>query len=299
MKRLISIVLSAAIALCPIFASNAACTHSYTETEVAPTCTERGYILKTCTLCGDTDKGYVSLYEERDNCYFLLEGERSGNTLNVSLTVHNNTGFWANRFTLNYNPDALEVISATKGDVWPASAGLTVNSEGDSPYIRFYGDNSTLENNTKNGLIFKVSFNIKGKMDDWGIALTARTRDNINVEAQPVPFELIDTVTVGYGDHSYDAGFIITAPTYTSEGEIRYTCTVCNHTKTETIPSITIPGDINSDKKLDSADTLLIKSYLAGIRIDQSYITKMDVNEDSKINAKDLLLVKKRILGLA
>ncbi len=295
MKKLISIVLSAAIALCPVFTAQAVCAHSYTETEVSATCADRAHTLITCSLCGETEKVYPSLYEAPDGCYFILEGEKNEDILNVTVTLHNNPGFWANRLTLNYNANALEVISTTKGDVWPASASVTVNAESETPYVRFYGDYNSLENNTKNGLIFAVSFKINGSIADWGLSLSARSRDNINVDGKTVPFELIDTSSLGYSDHSFDEGVVITAPTNISAGEIKYTCSVCSYSKTDIIP---ITGDINGDGKLDSYDILLIKSHLAGFKISADYISRMDVNTDSKINAKDLLFLRKRFAGL-
>lgn len=295
MKKLISIILSATIALCPVFSSHAVCAHSYIETDVSSTCSDRAHTLKTCTLCGEKEKVYPSLYEAPDGCYFILEGEKNEDILNVTVSLHNNPGFWANRLTLNYNANALEVISTTKGDVWPASASVTVNAESETPYVRFYGDYNNLENNTKNGLIFSVSFKINGSIADWGLSLSARSRDNINVDGKTVPFEIIDTSSLGYSDHSFDEGVVTIPPTNTEAGEIKYTCGICGYSKAEIIA---ITGDINGDGRLDSYDMLLIKSHLASIKLDASFVAKMDVNSDSKINAKDLLFLRKRFAGL-
>lgn len=299
MKKLISFLLCATIALSPVFASKAVCAHSYTEADIAATCSNRAHTLKTCSLCGDTEAIYSPLYSAPDGCYFLLEGEMSGNVLNVTVTLNNNPGFWANRLTLNYNSAALEVASTTKGDVWPASASVTVNTESSTPYVRFYGDDTALQNNTKNGLIFAVSFKIKGEMSDWGLSLSAKSRDNINVDGNAVPFKIVETVTLGYGDHVYDEGVVITEPTYISTGMMKYTCTICKDTKTEQIPVLdVIPGDVNLSGRIESQDMLIIKMYLVGIKTNMSNVEYMDANSDGFVNAKDLLYLKKVFLGI-
>ena len=295
MKKVISLALCIAMMLCSAFVTSASCEHSYITTEIPATCSERSHTLKTCTICGETDKIYAPLYEEPEGCYFAFEGQINGDVFDVTVSLRNNPGFWANRLTLNYNAQALEVISTAKGDVWTSNASVTVNAESETPYIRFYAENNALANNTKNGLVFSVSFKINGSINDWGLSLNAKSRDNINVDGNTIPFVIIDTATLGYSDHIFDNGIITTEPTNTEAGVIEYTCTECGYIKTDVIPVI---GDVNGDGKLNSEDMLLLKRHLAGFTIELSYISKMDVNSDSKVNAKDLLIMKKRFAGL-
>ena len=43
-------------------------------------------------------------------------------------------------------------------------------------------------------------------------------------------------------DHTWDNGVVTTEPTAEKDGVKTYTCTVCNETKTETIPRLNASG---------------------------------------------------------
>lgn len=51
--------------------------------------------------------------------------------------------------------------------------------------------------------------------------------------------------------HSYDSGMITTPATETTEGVKTYTCSVCNHTKTETIPKLSHTHSLSEDYSKD------------------------------------------------
>ena len=51
--------------------------------------------------------------------------------------------------------------------------------------------------------------------------------------------------------HSYDSGVITTPATETTEGVKTYTCSVCNHTKTETVPKLSHTHSLSEDYSKD------------------------------------------------
>lgn len=51
--------------------------------------------------------------------------------------------------------------------------------------------------------------------------------------------------------HSYDSGMITTPATETTEGVKTYTCSVCNHTKTETVPKLIHTHKLSEDYSKD------------------------------------------------
>lgn len=51
--------------------------------------------------------------------------------------------------------------------------------------------------------------------------------------------------------HSYDSGMITTPATETTEGVKTYTCSVCNHTKTETVPKLSHTHSLSEDYSKD------------------------------------------------
>lgn len=300
MKKALVTLLCTFIVLCSVLPCGAACAHSYVETHHDATCVSRAFTDYTCESCGDSYHVYESLYTAPESCYMALEGDRKDDTLTVTVSLYNNPGFWANRLTLRFNGSALEVISAENGNVWEKSASITVESAPSPSYVRFYCESSELGNNTNNGVVFKVTFKINDTVDNWGIKLEARSMDNINHTHQPVSLQLISTVSLGYGEHSYEYSGVVEEPTYDSEGIASYCCTYCSETKTEAIPSLERPpvGDVNGDGTLDMRDSLDLKLRIADSTKDNEYDPVMDVNEDGRINAKDLLIIKKLIAGV-
>ncbi len=91
-----------------------------------------------------------------------------------------------------------------------------------------------------------------------------------------------------YQRHSWDNGEVTKEPTEDSSGITTYTCSICNATKTETIPPITVdyvPGDINGDGVFDYYDvTELYAAYQSG-EVDAD---TMDVNNDGVVDYYDV-----------
>lgn len=71
MKKKIIVVIFAAVFCCSLAAGLTACKkisheHTYETEVVAPTCTEQGYTLHTCTGCGDS---YLVKQTSKQNAY--------------------------------------------------------------------------------------------------------------------------------------------------------------------------------------------------------------------------------------
>ncbi len=298
MKKIISFALSIVLVLCSIFASSAACNHAYEKTEVEATCVERAHVLNTCTSCGDSYKEYESVAEYPETTYFSVEGERDGDVLNVKVLYGNNPGVYSMRLSLFYNGKALKVSNIKNGDVWKNEPMYTSNETpaSGSPYVRFLYENKGVEDIYNNGTIFTVSFEIKDVMEEWDISFVIENKkDLITHDGKTIAYEIVDSVTLGYGDHSYDEGEIIVAPTLESEGEIKYSCLYCSETKTEVLPMIKyIPGDADLNGKVDSRDCFVLKASLVGMVSQEAPFENLDFNCDGVFNAKDLLCMKKQ-----
>ena len=63
------------------------------------------------------------------------------------------------------------------------------------------------------------------------------------------------------GEHIWNEGEIVTYPTHIAEGRIKYTCTLCPHTKTEVLPTV---GDHSFGAWKNYSDTQHVKECLCG-----------------------------------
>ncbi len=113
-----------------------------------------------------------------------------------------------------------------------------------------------------------------------------------------VRIELGNAVEAGQStehDHVWNDGVITVQPTYKTEGEIVYTCTVCGETRTEVLPVLeTVVGDVNLDGKINLEDLRDIKKLLAGAAGSEEFSEKYsDINADGRLNLDDLAAIKK------
>ncbi len=95
--------------------------------------------------------------------------------------------------------------------------------------------------------------------------------------------------------HQWGPAEIITPPTYTTPGRVKYTCTDCGEFKYEDI----IIGDLNLDGYVDNIDASLILKYDAAI-IDLNPLQRCicDANGDGYVDNMDAALVLKFDAGL-
>ena len=112
--------------------------------------------------------------------------------------------------------------------------------------------------------------------------------------------ELGDAVEAAnvHTEHTWDAGVVTTAPTYTTTGVMTYTCTECGETRTEEIPVLPVkPGDVNGDGVVNLMDIRSLKRYIAdAVPAEIIVFANTDMDEDLSIGMKDLKLLKKAIV---
>ncbi len=295
MKKLFAIALCALIVICSALTSGAACEHNYTAEQMPATCVSRACAVYTCVACGDTYTEFVPLYEVPDGFYTLVEADRDGDTLTATVSIDNSTGIWAAALSLRYNPAALEPVSAETGDILTSGSSVKINEE--KEYVRFYWQNGSDANNTENGVLFTAVFMINAPINEWGLELSYGARDFVNYDNGAVDVTAVSTVYLGYGEHTYDEGTVTSAPTFDAEGSVLYSCTLCAHTKIETLPRL-LKGDVNGDGAVDMKDSYTLKRRVADITMVGVYDERLDLSLDGIVNAKDLLIVKKIIAGV-
>lgn len=159
----------------------------------------------------------------------------TGDTVTVSFSTSGNPGFASYGATLNYDHDALELVSYEAG---PLSAGG----------FAAYGDMASffgVSDVTGDGVLFTATFKIKDGAAAGTYPVTA-TLDNMstsNAADDYVTFGIVGgsvTVEKPACNHIWDEGKVTKEATCTENGVKTYTCTVsgCGETKTETINAI-------------------------------------------------------------
>lgn len=91
----------------------------------------------------------VTVYVE--DCQALV-----GDTLKIPVQIDKNDGLWMGLVEVNYNPDVLDFISCTNGDVFD---GCEVNDTGNC--IVFILSQNDLKNTKANGIVATLNFEIK------------------------------------------------------------------------------------------------------------------------------------------
>ncbi len=82
----------------------------------------------------------------------------AGEVLRLPIYINNNSGFMGFRINIGYDSEALTPVSVEYGDVF--SSGLQDNIDGDSADNSFKVYWSGTANNTENGILFYVNFNV-------------------------------------------------------------------------------------------------------------------------------------------
>ncbi len=297
MKKIISVILCAVMLLSAVtYSSAATCSHSYSSSRQEATCVNRTRTVYTCSKCGYYYFADVTPYTRPSEFHMILDGSRDGNTLTVKVTMGKNPGLWASRLTLNYNSSALKPVSMKAGTIWGSNASVTLNEE--SQYIRFYAQNSELGDNTSNGTVFTVTFDILDIMDNWGLELTYSKRDNVSYSNGAQVFTYINAVTMGYADHAYGEGVVIKSPTVDSYGQMKYTCTICPKTKTEQIDKLIpyVSGDIDGDGEATLLDLFSLKLFVKQKDIPTDLeASAADIDGDGEITMIDSFELKYRV----
>lgn len=153
-----------------------------------------------------------------------------GDTIDVTFSVSNNTGFACFDAEITYDASALELVSITEG--------ITVGTgfwygKAESAMVAY----SQAENFTGNGVLFTATFKVKDSAAvgtyTVGCVVTGNTASSNDEMTIPVSVGN-GTVTISCTEHAWDEG-VKTDATCTEAGKIVYTCTKCGETKEETV----------------------------------------------------------------
>ena len=183
--------------------------------------------------------------------------ETAGSTVNISVTIKNNPGILGATLKFTYD-DNLTLLNASSGDAFSA---LTMTKPGNfSSPCNFVWDGQDLnDDDIKDGNVITLKFAV-----DENTA--AGTKCMINV--------------------SYDSGDIVDRNLSAINPELVNGCiTVIDY----------LPGDLNSDRKINSTDIIMLRRHIAGKYEQTINEFAGDVNADGKFNSTDIIMLRRYV----
>lgn len=183
--------------------------------------------------------------------------ETAGSTVNIAVAIKNNPGILGATLKFTYD-DNLTLVNATPGD---AFSTLTMTKPGNflSP-CNFVWDGQDLSNDDiKDGNIVVLKFTVNEKT-------VAGTKCMINV--------------------SYDSGDIVDRNLSAVNTELVNGCiSIIDY----------LPGDLNSDRKINSTDIIMLRRHIAGKYEQTINEFAGDVNADGKFNSTDIIMLRRYV----
>lgn len=182
-----------------------------------------------------------------------------GSTVDVDVTIKNNPGILGATLSFTYD-NGLTLTGATAGDAFSA---LTMTKPGKftSPCNFTWDAQDISTDDIKDGTIITLQFKISDTAEngtDYNITVSYAKEDIIDANLNPVDIDIKNGT--------------VTAIDY-------------------------MPGDLNSDKKVNPTDIILLRRFIAGGYEQSINESAADVNNDGKKNPTDVILIRRYIAG--
>ncbi len=218
-----------------IFAAE--CVHNYEPNIIAATCINKEQIQYTCRLCGDSYSVPADAPDLPDSCYVLLKSTKDNEQLTITVTLENNPGIHSMRMNFHYNSQALRPVSRINGNVWTDRECWSSASPTENPFSYAAQYSNLTENNTKNGLICTLIFDILDDTADYNFTVTLDKKPFIDYNSNVINAAIINIVGKSeFGSHTYDQRTV--SPTCTETGSVNHVCIHCGDTVLiETLPA--------------------------------------------------------------
>lgn len=180
-----------------------------------------------------------------------------GDSVNVKVTIKNNPGIIGSTMSLSYD-SGLTLISASNGEAFSALT-LTKPGKFSSPCNFVWDATNISPEEIKDGTILTLTFSVADTVDE-GRTLGVRltATDATDVKMNDIQFKVVSG----------------------SVGIINY-----------------IPGDVDSNKKVNTTDVIQYRRHLAGGYGTTIHEAAADVNADSKNNTSDVITIRRYLAG--
>ena len=214
-----------------------ACQHNYEQTTIAAECERPGYIIMTCSSCGDSyvQKTLAELGHDYLNGTCTRCGQKEGETPHkhsykdiVTAPTCTEKGYTTH--TCACGDSYVDTYVDALGHAWD-NGKVTKEPTATETGVRTY--TCTRCGETKTETIPKLTHEHSYKAVVTAPTCTAK---GYTTHTCACGDSYVDTYTAALG-HDWDSGTVTKEPTATETGIRTYTCTRCSATKTETIPA--------------------------------------------------------------
>ncbi len=139
------------------------------------------------------------------------ESVTAGGALKLPVYINNNSGFMGFRINIGYDSEVLTPVSVEYGDVF--SSGLQDNIDSDAFADSFKVYWSGTENNTENGILFYVNFNVDSTASvNTTVKLSYSQEDTFDEDYEDILFDCQD-VDLSIVNNNYSSYAKVTANT--------------------------------------------------------------------------------------
>lgn len=247
----------------------------------AATCIDEGNESKHCSRCDASIESQVipangHVYDDAEDMICNVCGDdrtpsvptlklskvsaKCGEQIDVTLSISGNPGIISAFVKISYDNTKLRLVKVTNGDVMADSTLNTAGTLDKIPYTLFWEDGLAKENNTQNGTLGVLTFEVleDAEIGETPITLEYVLNSTLNVDLEDVPFTL-------------------------ESGSVNI--------------SIRKPADANGDGAIDLKDVVVLQRYLCGgwnVEVDES---NADVNQDGSLDLKDVVIMRRYLAG--
>lgn len=160
----------------------------------------------------------------------------NGKTVQYAVTLENNPGLWAVKFTASYDSEALKLTAVKAGDIFTEEEITPPQELTDTPYV-FLGVKNALENTDKEGVVVTLEFEVDKDAQAKDYEVKLEVTQAINLEGQDI------SVAAKNGNISvvpciHEKEWKVTKPGCETAGKKEYVCTKCGEVfESEELPA--------------------------------------------------------------
>ena len=223
-----------------------------------PTYETEGVRTYTCSGCGETKTETIDKLVEKMNITVGEAKARVGKEVTIPVTLSKNTCVAGLELYIDYDADALELVSAANGTTFPSDFGYTAPGDLTAHPVKFTWD--SMVNSDVNGEILQLKFKIKD----------AAAAGDYTVEATVAAYTWVGNDTPALEAEAVNGK--ITATTF-------------------------MLGDVNDNDVVDAQDIVLTRRYITGgwgVSINEK---AADIDADVEYTARDVILLRRHVAG--